>query len=77
MGIKEVLSAPRSPWQSAYVETHRKPRPVQPLERGPSLSYRKLAVFTTFTSGAQPERISPRHNSYPGDTFAVSGYPTR
>jgi hypothetical protein len=41
-------------------------RPVQPLEHGPSLRYRKLVVFTTATSVAQPKRGSLRCNFYPG-----------
>jgi hypothetical protein len=109
MGIKEVLSAPRSPWQRAYVErvtgtirrecldhvivlneaslyrhmksfltyyhesrTHLslakdppEPRPVYPLELGAVVA-RKLAGFTTATSGAQPKRSSPRPNSCSG-----------
>jgi hypothetical protein len=32
----------------------------------PSLRYAKLAGFTTATSGAPPERNSPRHDSYAG-----------
>jgi len=105
VGIKDVLSAPRSPWQRAYVErvigtirrecldyvivlneatlyrhvksflayyhesrTHLslakdtpEPRPVHTLDVGAVvLPYRKSAVFTTATSGAQLERISHR-----------------
>jgi len=33
MGIKEVLSAPRSPWQRAYVERHRRHSPRLPRPR--------------------------------------------
>jgi hypothetical protein len=103
MGIKEVLSAPRSPWQRAYVErvigtirrecldhvivfnqatlyqhlkafaayyhesrTHsrstRTPQRRDPFSRprwDALLPFRSLAVFTTGTSDAQPERSSP------------------
>jgi transposase InsO family protein len=88
MGIREVLSAPRSPWQRAYIErligTLRREcldhvivfneaslyRHVKSFlayyhesrmhlslakDTQPSLPYRRLAVFTTGTSGAQPE----------------------
>ena len=110
MGIKEVLSAPRSPWQRAYVErvigtirrecldhvivlneaslyrhvksflayyhesrTHLslakdapEPRPVHSQDAAPSFRYRKLAGFTTATSGVPPDRNSARPDSYAG-----------
>jgi len=108
MGIQEVLSAPRSPWQRAFVErvigtlrrecldhvivlnesslyrhvkaflayyhesrttprwrrTRRNRGPCSRRNSVPWLRYRKLAVFTTGTSGAQPERASPRRCSW-------------
>jgi hypothetical protein len=110
MGIQEILSAPRSPWQRAYVErligtlrreclghlivfneaslyrhvksfiayyhesrTHLslakdtpEPRAVQLPEIGRVVPYRRLAAFTTATSGAPPERSRPRRNSTQG-----------
>ena len=40
----------------------------------PSLRYRKLAVFTTGTSGAQPKRISLVAVPIPGDSCANLGF---
>jgi len=109
MGIQEVLSAPRSPWQRAYVErvigairrkcldyaivlneaclhrhaksshwprTHRNSGARTRRHSELWLPYRKLAVFTTAMSDAQPERSSFRDNST-RDRCSSSRFPTR
>ena len=47
MGIKEVLSAPRSPWQRAYVERviGKPPRALDHVIASASLTYRHVKSF--------------------------------
>jgi hypothetical protein len=77
MGICEVLSAPRSPWQQAYVERVIGSVRRECLERfnlrkwGPSCWCRRSADCTTATNDGLHERVRIHHVTHYLWPFAI------